>query len=55
MAHPGKVETGHKWTTWNVKWNNYIGSMVGVSGIPLDYVTRNDMPVVWTTEKERDR
>ena len=20
VAHPGKFETGHKWTTWDVKW-----------------------------------
>ena len=54
MAHPGKVETGHKWTTWDVKWENYIGSIVGVSGIPLDYVARLDMPVGWMVVSEHD-
>ena len=28
VAHPGKVETGQTWTTWDVKWDNYIISRV---------------------------
>ena len=54
MAHRGKLETGHKWTTWNVKWKNHIVSMVGLSGILLDYGTRHNMPVGWTTADEQD-
>ena len=50
VAHPGKVETGHKWTTRDIKWVNYIGSIVGVLGILLYYVTRHDMPVGWIAE-----
>ena len=48
MAHPVKVETGNKWTTWDVKWDNYIGSMVVVLDIPLDYVMIHDIPVECT-------
>ena len=55
MLHPGKVETGHKWTTKYVKWENYIGSMVGVLYIPLDYATCCDMPVGWTSENDKNR
>ena len=55
MAHPGKVETGHKWTTWDVKWDNYIGSMVVVLDIPLDYVMIHDIPVECTVANEHYR
>ena len=54
VAHPGKVETGHKCTTWDVKWENYIGSMVGVSVIYLDYMTRHDMSIGWMAANEHD-
>ena len=30
VAHPGKVEIGHKLTKWDFKWENYISSIVGV-------------------------
>ena len=52
--HPGKVKTGHEWTTWDIKWGNNIGSMVGVSGITLDYVMHCDMPVGWMSENKHD-
>ena len=55
MKHPVKVEIGHKWTTWDIKWDNCIGSMVGVSVIPLDYVTHSDITVGWTAANEHDR
>ena len=55
VANPGKVETGHKWTTWDTKWENYLGSMVGASGIPLDYVTRRDVAPEWIAGNEHDR
>ena len=45
VAHPYKVETWHKWTTWDVKWENSIGYKLGVLVIPLDYVLRCDRPV----------
>ena len=44
--------TGHNWTASAIKWENYLGSMVGASGIPLDYVTRRAMPAGWTPGKE---
>ena len=52
--HPGKVKTGHEWTTWDIKWGNYIGSMVGVLGIPLGYVMCSNMPVGWKAENEQN-
>ena len=55
MAHLGKAEIGHKWTTWDVKRENYILSMVRLSGIPLDYVTCRDIPSGWTAVNEHDR
>ena len=54
VAYPGKVATGHKWTTWDIKWENYLGSMMGASGIPLDYVIRRDMPDGWEPGNEHD-
>ena len=55
VTHPGKLERGHKCTTWDVKWENYILSMVRLSGIPLDYVTCRDIPSGWTAVNEHDR
>ena len=55
VAHPGKVETGHKRITWDVKWENYIGSMVLVSGIPLGYITHWEMPVECTAANKHGR
>ena len=55
MEHPGKAETGKKWTTWDVKWENYIGFMVGVLGISLDYVMHCDMPSGWTAANKNNR
>ena len=49
------METWKKWTTWDIKWDNYIGSMVGVSVITLDYMTFNDIPVGWTAANEQNR
>ena len=47
VAHPVKMETGRKLTTWDIKWVNCIGSMVGVSGVHLDCVMRRNIPVGW--------
>ena len=52
VTHPGKLERGHKCTTWDVKWENYIGSMVGVTRIPFESVTRRDMLAEWTAAKQ---
>ena len=54
VAHPGIVETGHKRTPWDVKWENYIHSMVGVLGIPSDYVMRCVMPAGWTAANKHE-
>ena len=54
MAHSGKLETGHKWTTWDVKWENCIVCMVGVYVIPLYYMTHWDMATGWTASSEHD-
>ena len=54
VSHPGKVETGHKWITWDVKWEHYIESMVGVSGINLNDVMRCDIPVGWAAMDEHN-
>ena len=55
VAHPGKMETGHKWTTWDVKWDNYIGTMAQLLGFPLDYVIRCEMPVGWTAANDHNQ
>ena len=54
VTHPGKVATGHNWTTWDIKWENYLGSIMGASGVPLDYVTRRDMPATFTPANQHD-
>ena len=37
-----------------IKCENYIGYMVVVLDIPLDYVMRQDMLVWWTAANEHD-
>ena len=49
------METGHKWTTWDLTWDNYIGLLVRVLGIPLYYVTHCNMPVGRTAANEHNR
>ena len=41
--------------TWDVKWENYIISVVGSSVITLDYGTRRYMPEEWTAGNKHDR
>ena len=59
VEHLGKLEVGIKWTVWETKWEKYLGSIFGASGIPLDYMIRRDMPVGWIaandTMNEHDR
>ena len=55
VAYPGKTEIGHKWTTWYVEWKNYTISVVWVSVIPLDFVTRRDIPEGWNVANDHDR
>ena len=50
VARQGKDETGIKWTMWDTKWGKYLGSMMGVSGIPLDYIVRRKQPDGWTAD-----
>ena len=47
VERPGKLEIGVKWTVWDTKWENYLGSLQGALGILLDYVVRRYMPVTW--------
>ena len=55
VARPGKVETGIKWTMWYTKWENCLGSMMGASGIPLDYIVLRKQPDGWTADNDHDR
>ena len=59
VERPGKLEIGVKWTIWDTKLENYLRSLQGALGIPLDYVVRSDMPSTWDpapdAENEHDR
>ena len=55
LARPGKVETGINWTLWYTEWENYLGSMMGASGIPLDYIVRKKQPDWWMADNDHDR
>ena len=54
VARPGKVETGIKWTMWDTMWENYLGLMMGASGISLDYIVRSKQPDGWTANNDYD-
>ena len=51
---PGKVKTGYKWPTWDIKFDNFLGTRVGQTGIPLDNVTRRVMPAAWAAENAHE-
>ena len=55
VANPGRLEVGSKWVTWDILLENYIGSIIGESGVPLDYVIRRDQAAGWTAANEHDR
>ena len=55
VARPGKVQRGIKWTMWDMKRENYLVSMMGASGIPLDYIVRRYQPEGWTADNDHDR
>ena len=44
LERPDKLDIGVNCTAWDIKWENYLGSLQGSSGIPLYYVVRRDMP-----------
>ena len=44
LERPDKLDIGVNCTAWDIKWENYLGSLQGSSGIPLYYVVRRDIP-----------
>ena len=45
-ATPGLLENERKWKEWETRFDNYLSTMIGVNGIPLSYVTReNELPI----------
>ena len=44
-ASPGALVSENKWTDWEPKFVNYLSTMIGMNGVPLSYVIReNDAP-----------
>ena len=44
-ASPGPLVSETKWPEWQPKFDNYLSIILGVEGIPLSYVTRdNELP-----------
>ena len=39
--HPGKVQGGKEWVQWSLSFKNYLSTMLGSSGVPLNYVVRD--------------
>ena len=45
VASPGPLVSENKWTEWEPKFSNYLSTLMGMNGIPLSYVIRdNDAP-----------
>ena len=45
VAYPGMLENERAWKTWEEKFLNYLRCHIGVNGVPLSYVIReNDNP-----------
>ena len=44
-ASPGPLVSESTWTEWEPKFNNYLSVIMGINGVPLSYVIReNDNP-----------
>lgn len=44
-ADPGELKSEKQWKEWEEKFTNFLGCLIGVTGIPLSYVIReNDNP-----------
>ena len=44
-ASPGLLKSEREWIDWKAKFANYCSSLVGVNGVSLSYVIReNDNP-----------
>jgi hypothetical protein len=54
VQQPSPVENGHKWSAWDIIFENYITSLHGVVNIPLDYVIRHTMPAGWMATNAHD-
>lgn len=39
--HPGKIQGGKEWVQWSLSFKNYLSTMLGSSGVPLNYVVRD--------------
>jgi len=49
-ASPGLLENERKWKEWETRFDNYLSTLIGVNGIPLSYVTReNEIPIAGAT------
>ena len=45
VAAPGSLVSENKWVAWEPKFVNYLSTLIGMNGIPLSYVIReNDAP-----------
>ena len=45
VADPGPLKSELEWREWEEKFTNFLGCIIGVNGIPLSYVIRdNDEP-----------
>jgi len=44
-ASPGPLVNENKWSDWEPKFLNYLSTIIGMNGVPLSYITRdNDAP-----------
>ena len=44
-ANPGPLKTEEQYHEWEPKFINYLSTIMGVSGVPLSYITRpKDIP-----------
>ena len=45
VASPGPLVSENKWIEWEPKFVNYLSTLIGMNGVPLSYVVReNDNP-----------
>jgi hypothetical protein len=53
-ADPGKLKRQKEWTAWSRGLKNYMSTILGQDGVPLNYIIRDNAQPDYTLEDEQD-
>jgi hypothetical protein len=50
---PGKLKD-HEWLAWNLRLENFLNSRLGASNVPLNYISRKEIPDTYEFENDEE-